>query len=92
MFASTITASDLRINTDPSYFSTLAFVRKLIRREQDAAAKKGYNLSKVLTSSNLDFENEEKSIDEIQKNQLTHLVPQVPPIFLNFFVLDLFTF
>lgn len=67
-------------------------MRKLIRREQDAAAKKGYNLSKVLTSSNLDFENEEKSIDEIQKNQLTHLVPQVPPIFLNFFVLDLFTF
>ncbi|KAK4016037.1 hypothetical protein OUZ56_031000 [Daphnia magna] len=83
LFASTITASDLRINTDPSYFSTLAFVRKLIRREQDAAAKKGYNLSKVLTSSNLDFENEEKSIDEIQKNQLTHLVPQVVVISLR---------
>jgi hypothetical protein len=52
-------------------------VRKLIIREQDVASKKGYNLFKILTSSNLDLENEETVVDEIQKSEPVLQVPQV---------------
>ena len=78
MFVSAITPSELGINTDPSYFTTLAFVRKLILREQEAATKKGCNLSKVFTaSSNVELEYEESPASEIQKNEPVLQIPQV---------------
>ncbi|XP_046440285.1 E3 ubiquitin-protein ligase MYCBP2-like isoform X2 [Daphnia pulex] len=83
LFVSAITSSELGINADPSYFTSLAFVRKLIIREQDVAAKKGYNLCKLLTSSNLDLENEEPVTDENQKSERVLQVPQVVVISLR---------
>lgn len=85
MFVSAITSSELGINADPSYFTSLAFVRKLIIREQDVAAKKGYNLCKLLTSSNLDLENEEPVTDENQKSERVLQVPQVYLLFFSYF-------
>ncbi len=85
MFVSAITSSELGINADPSYFTSLAFVRKLIIREQDVAAKKGYNLCKLLTSSNLDLENEEPVTDENQKSERVLQVPQVCLLFFSYF-------
>ena len=52
-------------------------MRKLIIREQDVAAKKGYNLCKLFTSSNLDLEYEESVTDENQKSERVLQVPQV---------------
>jgi hypothetical protein len=83
LFVSAVTTSELRINADPSYFTSLAFVRKLIIREQDVASKKGYNLCKLLTSSNLDLENEETVTDEVQKSEPVLQVPQVYLFFCN---------
>lgn len=72
-----MTSSDLEINTEPSYFTTRASIRKLILKEQEGAIKKGTNLYKQLASSILNLENEEPQSEDPHKKELLVQVPQV---------------
>ena len=72
-----MTSSDLEINTEPSYFTTRASIRKLILKEQEGANKKGTNLYKQLASSILNLENEEPQSEDPHKKELLVQVPQV---------------
>lgn len=71
-----IIPSELEINPEPSFFTALALVRKLILKEQEGAAKKGYHLSKLLTTPHSDLENEE-ILEKIPKKEPCLSIPQV---------------
>ena len=75
----TLNSSDLELNIDPSYFTSLALVRKLVLRDQEAASKKGLNLLKLLPNSNLEQDTEEQTEDEVtdQKGTAPAQIPQV---------------
>ena len=66
----------MELNIDPSSFSAYAHVRKLVLRDQAAAAKKGIELSKLLTSFNLDSPEEHVDTEDIRKNPAQQ-IPQV---------------
>jgi len=70
---------DLELNTDPSFFSALAFVRKFVLRDQEAVSKRG-SLIKWFSNSNLEPESQEL-IEDGHHNKQNEKIPQIPQVF-----------
>lgn len=78
IFVPTICSSELAVNCDPSYFATLALVRKLILKEQESSIRRGCNLVKLLCCSDIiDTESEDTLGDDTERKELCIHIPQV---------------
>ena len=76
--SSSLSSCELELHVDPSYFTTLALVRKLVLKDEEAAAKKGVNLLKPISNSNLEPDVDDESIaDECRKGETAIQIPQV---------------
>ena len=75
---SSLSSCELELHVDPSYFTTLALVRKLVLKDEEAAAKKGLNVFKPISNSNLEPDVDDESIeDESRKGETAVQIPQV---------------
>lgn len=59
---------------------TLAHVRRLVLRDQDATSKKETNLLKLLPNSNMDKEHEEQLYSDGNTNKETLVTPAIPQV------------
>jgi len=75
---STLSSCELELHIDPSYFTSLALVRKLVLKDEEAAAKRGLNVLKPISNSNLEPDvDDELTEDESRKGEKTIQIPQV---------------
>ena len=75
---SSLSSCELELHVDPSYFTSLALVRKLVLKDEEAAAKRGLNVLKPISNSNLEPDVDDESIeDESRKGETATQIPQV---------------
>lgn len=77
---SNLSSAELELNIDPSYFSCLALVRKLVLRDKEAAANKGLDLVKLL--SGCCFE-EDPELQLESENITKETLLQIPQVWLT---------
>ena len=76
---SNLGSTELELNIDPSHFTSLALVRKLVLRDKEAAANKGLDLVKLLSGCCLDEDSDvQLEAGNVTKENLLQ-IPQVRP-------------